>query len=161
MSTLPIVCSSCAKPYLTRNGFARHALTVHKSLGVGTGTLLPLSPKALSARMGIIEARNRRRRQKNAVGLPVVEDCVMTRTIWSTPNLVSTPLNPEDEAGPSCLPPEDNVVEDPIKRQRSCLVGNNPACCGECLETAGRARRNSSPDRSRRGLSLVTALRIT
>jgi hypothetical protein len=61
MSASFVTCSGCAKMYRTRNGFARHALTVHQSLGLGSGLLLPLSGDALVTRQDDLRARDRRR----------------------------------------------------------------------------------------------------
>ena len=88
MSTSTIVCSACARTYQTRNGFARHALSVHQSLGIQSGALLPLSEEALAARKVKLRARDRRRRQREVRSeRPVTgvsgrhEDRLMLRTI--------------------------------------------------------------------------------
>ena len=102
MSSSLVVCSACNKTYRTRNGFARHAVTEHQSLGIGTGALLPLSSGKVARRNEVVHARDHRRRPR--VVFPERSDRLMLGSIRVLPVAAVSSLDMVDGSESSCSP---------------------------------------------------------
>ena len=126
MSASFVTCSGCAKMYRTRNGFARHALTVHQSLGLGSGLLLPLSGDALVTRQDDLRARDRRRHVRKTPVEPLdlrvvtsnrVRPIAASSTLSSAADQ-STPSSFREGRAVRSLP----CISDVIRRQMTAVV---------------------------------------